>query len=58
MRPRGDYQKVAGEHWRTPKEVWGFPPTGENAVRIRRRLVGANAGVFELESVLEDLTVR
>jgi len=52
MRPlrKGRYKSVAGENYRTPKEVWGFrTEPGRGTPRsIARAFLAANASLFEL----------
>ena len=57
---RGRYQAVAGEHYGTPKEVWGFrtPATRGSPRSVARAFLAANTELFELEKGLAGLEVR
>lgn len=57
---RGLYKSVRGEHYGTPKEVWGFR-TARAAVspeQAARRFLAANTGLFQLEENLAGLRKR
>jgi hypothetical protein len=54
---RGRYKAVAGEHYGTPKEVWGFrsAPGGGSPEQAARRFLSANSALFGLDHRLAGL---
>jgi len=54
---RGRYKAVAGEHYGTPKEVWGFrtAPGGGSPEQAARRFLSANSALFGLDPRLAGL---
>ena len=57
---RGQYKSVPGEHYGTPKEVWGFrtPATRGSPQSAARAFLAANADLFQLEKDLAGLRVQ
>jgi hypothetical protein len=52
--------EVPGQHYRTPKELWGFrlPPATDSPADVARRTLSANATRLGLDGLLESVTVR
>src|SRR5258706_10040739 len=57
---RGRYKSVSGEHYGTPKEVWGFrtPAARGSPQGAARAFLTANAEPFALEKKLAGLQVQ
>jgi len=57
---RGTYKFTRGEHYGTPKEVWGFltRPSPAPVRRIARQFLDANTDLFEFEPHLARLEIR
>src|SRR5205085_3132085 len=57
---RGGFRKVPGEHYGTPKEVWGFRTAAARGspIVIARRFLAANGELFQLEPDLGGLQLR
>lgn len=57
---QGRYQSIRGEHYGTPKEVWGFRTRAApgSPKTVARGFLAANTELFELEKGLVGLEVR
>ena len=59
---RGQYKSVQGEHYGTPKEVYGFRtrrvPAARSPAQAARAFLSANAGLFGLADKLAGLRRR
>jgi hypothetical protein len=57
---RGRYKTIAGQYYRTPKEIWNFRTAAREGApeSTAREFIVANAALFKLEEGVSELAVQ